>query len=126
MNFNTFNIKFKLIFSPPFILILGFVFLLSFFFHISEMVLFLSQPDLCEGVFQGMLQGILEERKAKRPYKPHGSEWKRIKILACRNCRTPFSSTSTHPIQKVMSLHSFTFLVFIFFAIYDLFYYIFR
>ena len=126
MNFNTFNIKFKLIFSPPFILILGFVFLLSFFFHISEMVLFLSQPDLCEGVFQGMLQGILEERKAKRPYKPHGSEWKRIKILACRNCRTPFSSTLTHLIEEVMSLHTFPFLVFIFSSIYDLFYYIFR
>nr|CAN73219.1 hypothetical protein VITISV_043072 [Vitis vinifera] len=68
------------------------------------MVLFLSQPDLCEGVFQGMLQGILEERKAKRPYKPHGSEWKRIKILACRNCRTPFSSTLTHLIEEVNRL----------------------
>ena len=90
------------------------------------MVLFLSQPELSVGVFQGMLQGILGKRKAKRPNKPYGTEWRRVKILACRNCRTPFSSTSTHPIQKVMSLHSFTFLVFIFSAIYDLFYYIFR
>ncbi|KAL6322681.1 hypothetical protein AAG906_015367 [Vitis piasezkii] len=68
------------------------------------MVLFLSQPELSVGVFQGMLQGILEKRKAKRPYKPYGTEWRRVKILACRNCRTPFSSTLTHPIQEVNGL----------------------
>ncbi|RVW27890.1 hypothetical protein CK203_084943 [Vitis vinifera] len=68
------------------------------------MVLFLSQPELSVGVFQGMLQGILGKRKAKRPNKPYGTEWRRVKILACRNCRTPFSSTSTHPIQKVNGL----------------------